>query len=961
MQHSQWWGRGKQVWTRATIAAVVAIIAVLATGSAGAQAGAEDEVLEVTVGMPRHWPPQYGVDEHGNPQGFAIDVLDEIARLANLHVTYQIEDTFPQVFESLKAGRVDLSPNFGIAPGRDEFVDYTAPVETFTISLFVRDNTFDITGLDSLAGRNVAVVRDNFAIRILEPREVITLNMYDDVRSALLDLVAGRVDALAFPAPGILGLAQDAGIANRIKIVGEPLAEIRRAIAVRKNHPELLGRLRRAVDEFVGTPAYEEIYARWYGTPEPYWTTERVGWSLGALLVLSLSIMGLWRHTTVVGYNRRLEDNVAQRAKAEEMLRHGEASLASAQRIAHLGSYTWDIAADELAWSEELYRIFGREPSSFTPNYDSFLACIHPHDRSPARQTYEAAMAAAKPYNLNIRILRPDGSVRIIHDQGEVSVGANGKPALFHGAVHDITERKEAERQLVESEERYRTLIETMNDGLGIQDPDGNITYVNQRLADMVGYSRSELEKMNVADLLDAENLQLLRDNMARRREGHAERYEAALVRKDGSDLHVLISPQPIFDGQGQYQGSFAVMSDITSQELAARKLVESEARLDAFFADAPAGLVIFDRQHRYAKVNTTFAEIVGGTVDEVVGKRPADFLPEEEALAIDSLLDEVFLNGTALLNQVFNGETSAKPGVPRQWVFSMFPIRLADQTISAAGVVIVETTERMQAEEELKRLNEELEMRVEARTAELQQAQDELIRKERLATLGQLTATVGHELRNPLGTMRTSLYVLQNRLDLDDADVRQTVERLDRNITRCDNIIDELLDYTRVTNLDRTPTALDDWMSELLDELEDANGVTVHRNLDSIGTVVAFDRDRMRRVIVNLYDNARQAIAEAGVATTREHRLTVASRTTKDRVELIISDTGPGMEPEVHAKAFEPLYSTKGFGVGLGLPIVKQIMDQHGGGIVIESEPGSGTRVVIWLPVADTDVIEAA
>ncbi len=117
----------------------------------------------------------------------------------------------------------------------------------------------------------------------------------------------------------------------------------------------------------------------------------------------------------------------------------------------------------------------------------------------------------------------------------------------------------------------------------------------------------------------------------------------------------------------------------------------------------------------------------------------------------------------------------------------------------------------------------------------------------------------------------------------------------------------------------------------------------------------VPFDRDRFRRAIINVFDNSCQAMVGEDREDTgsAEHSLTVLTQEHDGRVEVIFEDTGPGIPPDVYERIFEPLYSTKGCGVGLGLPVVKRIMEQHGGGIEIESEEGRGARVCLWLPIS--------
>ena len=263
-------------------------------------------------------------------------------------------------------------------------------------------------------------------------------------------------------------------------------------------------------------------------------------------------------------------------------------------------------------------------------------------------------------------------------------------------------------------------------------------------------------------------------------------------------------------------------------------------------------------------------------------------------------------------------------------------------------------------AEEELARHRDHLEDLVKKRTAQLEAAQEELVRKERFATLGKLTATVSHEIRNPLGTIRTSLYSINERARGKSLGMEKVLARAERSIIRCDKIIEELLDYTRTRNLDPEPTIIDDWLMETLDELVVPEGVTLARKLNS-GVEIPLDREHFRRCLVNIMDNAIKAIEEkraAMIATGNEvgeDQLVVESLASDERLEVRITDTGTGIPFDQQEKIFEPLFSSRGFGIGLGLPTVKQIMERHGGGIKINSAAGRGTTATLWLLMNDS------
>ena len=266
----------------------------------------------------------------------------------------------------------------------------------------------------------------------------------------------------------------------------------------------------------------------------------------------------------------------------------------------------------------------------------------------------------------------------------------------------------------------------------------------------------------------------------------------------------------------------------------------------------------------------------------------------------------------------------------------------------------IQDITEIVIAEAELVKYREHLEELVEDRTKELQTAQNELVRKGRLATLGQLTATVSHELRNPLGAMRPPLYILNKYKNSNDDRFINALNVVDRNIDRCDSIIDELLDFTRITDLERKTTCIDEWLESIINDQIIPKDIQLEKEFSLKDADLFIDSNVLRRAVINVIDNACHAMMDDNqkVKDKKNSRLKFKTQTNNDRIEIVISDTGDGISKDVLKMIFEPLFSTKGFGVGLGMPTVKQIMEQHGGGVEVDSEEGKGTTVSLWLPM---------
>jgi signal transduction histidine kinase len=232
---------------------------------------------------------------------------------------------------------------------------------------------------------------------------------------------------------------------------------------------------------------------------------------------------------------------------------------------------------------------------------------------------------------------------------------------------------------------------------------------------------------------------------------------------------------------------------------------------------------------------------------------------------------------------------------------------------------------------------------------------QEDLRRNERLATIGQLTATVSHELRNPLAAMRPPLYTLKKNLSSESQFVIDALNRLDRNVDRCDHIIDEMLDFTRIQGQERRSMVFDEWLSEVLDDQPPRGNIRVKRELGLGDRVLSINAEGFRRALINLYDNACQVmLGDNGTGDAPNGSIIeITTRATDERIELEVSDTGPGIPNHVLPNIFEPLFSTKSFGVGLGLPTVKRVLEEHGGGVEVQTEESSGTRMLLWLPLS--------
>ena len=361
---------------------------------------------------------------------------------------------------------------------------------------------------------------------------------------------------------------------------------------------------------------------------------------------------------------------------------------------------------------------------------------------------------------------------------------------------------------------------------------------------------------------------------------------------------------------------------------------------------------VLLDTRGYIQYISPYFEKLSGYKLSEVKDKEWFSyFLPERDQARIR----ELFLHAMNVEpTRGYINPITLRSGEERfiEWYDQV--IRDTEGKVTEILAVGQDVTDRLSNEEELAQYRHNLEELVDKRTKELHEAQDELVRKERLATLGQLTATVSHELRNPLGAMRPSMYVIQKKSNQQDEQVQNAIERIDRNIDRCDRIIDELLDFTRITELNMKAVRFDDWLGALIEEQLIPEGIELKKEFGLKDIELTIDKDRLRRAVINVLENANHSMMDDNQQVVKDSAadLDIKTESNNARIEIIITDTGSGISKETLSKIFEPLFSTKGFGVGLGMPTVKQIMQQHGGGIEIESEESKGTQVSLWLPL---------
>jgi len=273
--------------------------------------------------------------------------------------------------------------------------------------------------------------------------------------------------------------------------------------------------------------------------------------------------------------------------------------------------------------------------------------------------------------------------------------------------------------------------------------------------------------------------------------------------------------------------------------------------------------------------------------------------------------------------------------------------LKRAEEALRKSEEELRESNEELRAtDEELRATNEELQ----AANEELKETQEQLIRSEKLAAIGKLAGGVGHELRNPLGAIKNAAYYIKGKLT--NSELARTEPRIieflgimDDEINSSNKIINDLLNFSRVAKPAVSPAKIRKVMEDALSYLTTPENIEVINQVDANLPEVEIDADQIRQVFVNIATNAIQAMPEGG-------KLTIDARKGDKFLEVAISDTGDGISEDVIGKIFDPLFTTRAKGIGLGLPVCKSIIERHGGAIEVESKVGEGTTLTVKLPL---------
>ncbi len=363
-----------------------------------------------------------------------------------------------------------------------------------------------------------------------------------------------------------------------------------------------------------------------------------------ATWILGQAVAQREEHGDVVGYVLTITD-ITERKNMEEVLAERDARFRASERIARIGHWERSYVTNQVYWSDQVYEIYGLDPATYVPDFDDIYGRMHPDDRERVRSAASKIWDGGNRYDVEHRIVLPDGEPRWVHVQSELIRDEADNPLMFRGTIQDIHEFRETRMALRQSEERFSLAFEASGSGFAISDLQGRYVRVNPAFCDLLGYRMEELLRLGRDDVTHPEELEISqrRTEMLVSGSANAVSREKRYVRKDGGIIWAVTTTVAMADPQDGGTYLISNIQDVTERRQALDALRMSEERFRSAFEASGTGVTITDRRGRYLRVNPAFCRLLRYEEAELLKLCRKDVAVAEDIPNIESVYEELF------------------------------------------------------------------------------------------------------------------------------------------------------------------------------------------------------------------------------------------------------------------------------------------------------------------------------
>ncbi len=633
--------------------------------------------------------------------------------------------------------------------------------------------------------------------------------------------------------------------------------------------------------------------------------------------------------------------DIEDRKSADEALRRSQFYISEGQRVAHMGSWAFSAAGFEY-WSSELFRIYGLDPGGKPPTVEEYLALVHPEDRAFMKQGIAKMLDDHLAFDFTKRIVRPDGEIRHIRCVG-VPVKQGGAFHGFLGTGMDVTEQERLTEELRLSENYLSEGQRLAHMGSWAFNPSGFFQHWSQELFKIYGLDPQKgaptLEQyLATVHPLDRDFMADTIKRMIAERSGCD--VTKRVVRPDGEQRYIRCVGIPVVEGE-ILKGFLGTAMDVTEQELLTQEL----ERQQAYLAEAQKLTHTASWAWRVSDRRTVH---LSDEFYRIYGFDPAQGAPTWEEYS-ERVHPDDRLKWMGEVERVIaekaNYDHECRILLPNgkvRWIRTVgHPIFSDSGDLKQFVGSSTDITERKSAEQERERLR---------------QLEADLAHTNRVSTLGEIAASLAHEIKQPIAAAITSAnscveWLSHEPPNLDRA--RAAAARIDKYGNRAAEIIDRIRSFYKKSPPQREPVDVNGIIHEMLTLLEGEakrSSIAMCTDLCAGLSKIMVDRVQLQQVFMNLMLNAIESMNDSG------GELTLKSERQDGQIQFSVSDTGVGLPVEKMDQIFSAFYTTKPQGSGMGLAISRSIVESHGGRLWASANNGGGATVHFTLPIQATE-----
>jgi len=640
---------------------------------------------------------------------------------------------------------------------------------------------------------------------------------------------------------------------------------------------------------------------------------------------------------------RGINRDVSERKWTEEKLRESEEKHRTILENLEDGYFEVDIAGNLTFFNDSTSKIFGYSRDELMGMNNREYT-----DEENAKKLYgtfnKVYTTGKTQKGFDWEIIRKDGSKRYVEASVSLRKGSEAQPIGFRGIVRDVSDRKQAEKKLQESEEKLRTIIGHSNELFYIHNTEHVLTYVSPTSKDILGYAPEEMmiewQKLVTDNPINQRGIQITEKAIMT---GEKQKpYLLELKRKDGTLVLLEIDETPVKDTTGKVVSIAGAARDVGEQKQAEKSIQQSEKRFRELFNSISDLIYTHDLQGHFLSLNPAIEKLIGYEHDELIGNKISEimkpeFAPVFESEYIKQLKTQGYLEGISIYFKKNGGKA---------YVEYRSTLVYPDDGEPYVSGVGRDVSERILSERKLIKL------------------QEQLTQAQKMEAIGTLAGGIAHDFNNILFPMFGYLEMMLEDIPK-DSPLRSHLVEIFNGAKRARDLIKQILTFSRQSDHERKPLETQRVIKEALKLIKSSlpSTIEISQNIKSCGLVMS-DSTHIHQIVMNLCTNAFHAMEETGgKLTIALKEVELAAEDLKDpamipgpHVSLTVADTGPGMEQSIIDRIFDPYFTTKeaGKGTGLGLAVVHGIVKNHRGQIIVYSEPGKGSEFKICLPMIE-------